>query len=375
MIHIEDRWEVERNDDGEIVVLFGTVMDVTHRVKSNLRLQKALAEIEHLRDQLQDENIYLKQEVRSAQRENRIIGDNPRFRNALMAAEKVAPTDVTVLILGETGTGKELIAREVHELSLRSERPLISVNCAALSSELIESELFGHEAGAFTGAEKQRKGRFELADAGTLFLDEIGDLPADVQAKILRVLQTGDFERLGGIESLQVDVRLITATNRDLKEMMGDGEFRADLYYRINNFPIEVPPLRERTDDILLLASHFVEKYASRLGKNITSIAPEMISRMRDMTWPGNVRQLEGFIQRAMIASSGPVLDYSEWDDLPTRAEETPDLDTIQQQHIVDVLDKCNWVIGGKNGAAVTLGMPASTLRSRMKKLGIDRPF
>ena len=373
MIYVEDRWEVERNEEGKIIEIFGTVMDVTNRVESNLKLKAAMAEIEQLRDRLQDENLYLKQQVRSAERHRRLIGENPQFTSALVAAERVAPTDVTVLILGETGTGKELIAREIHEQSERNERPLVSVNCAALSSELIESELFGHEAGAFTGADKKRKGRFELADGGTLFLDEIGDLPADVQAKILRALQTGEFERLGSMETLTVDVRLITATNRDLKSMVRDGEFRADLYYRINSFPILVPPLRERREDIPLLANHFVEKHAPMLGKRVNYISPDMIRRMQAMDWPGNVREMEGFMQRALIATTGPELDYRDESD-PAAAIAVQDLDTIQQEHIVSVLDRCNWVVGGDKGAATLLGVPPSTLRSRMKKLGIQRP-
>jgi transcriptional regulator with GAF, ATPase, and Fis domain len=330
-------------------------------------------EIERLKDQLQDENIYLRKEIRSAKRQHRLVGENEQFASAMTAAEKVAPTDVTVLILGETGTGKELIAREVHAQSTRSDSPLISVNCAALSSELIESELFGHEAGAFTGADKQRKGRFEIADAGTLFLDEIGDLPAEVQAKILRALQTGEFERLGGMETLKVDVRLITATNRNLQQMVAAGTFRADLFYRINSFPINVPALRERRDDIALLANHFVQKHAVRLGKRVQAIDPEMIRHMEAQSWPGNVRELEGFIQRALIAASGTVLNYS--DSEQGGGDQTvPDLDAIQQEHIVAVLDRCNWVVGGKKGAASLLGVPPSTLRSRMKKLGINRP-
>jgi transcriptional regulator with GAF, ATPase, and Fis domain len=304
-----------------------------------------------------------------------MVGENRLFLHALAAAEKVAPTDVPVLILGETGTGKELVAREIHENSERGSTPMISVNCAALSSDLIESELFGHEAGAFTGAHKRRKGRFELADGGTLFLDEIGDLSLAVQAKILRVLQLGEFERLGGMDTLKVDVRLITATHRNLNQMVQDGTFRADLYYRISSFPIEIPALRERKDDIPLLALHFVEKYAAGFGKAVNSIAPNMINRMCRMDWPGNVRQLESYVQRSLIAASGAILDYRDPEELNKFDAPTPNLDTIQQQHIVSVLEKCNWVIGGDKGAAVTLGVPPSTLRSRMKKLGIERPY
>ncbi len=381
-VYVQDRWATDLNEDGEIVRIVGTVMDVTARVESNSRLQKALVEIEQLKEKLEDENLYLKREVRTARRPDKIVGNDPQLLSALASAGRVAPTDVTVLILGETGTGKELIAREIHELSDRSEMPLVSVNCAALSVELIESELFGHESGAYTGAQKQRKGRFEIADNGTLFLDEIGDLSAAVQAKILRVLQSGEFERLGGTETLRVDVRLIAATHRDLQQMVDSGEFRSDLLYRINGFPIVLPPLRDRRDDIALLANFLVEKHAGHLGKNIESITPDMIVRLRQMNWPGNIRELEGYLQRALIAATGPVLDYIEADTADDQLVSMADLqslpvdgklDAVQREHIVRRLELCNWVIGGKNGAASSLGMPASTLRSKMKRLGITR--
>ncbi len=380
-VYVEDHWEFDRDQDGNVFRIFGTVKDVTERVLAEQELRQALEENRKLREQLQDENLYLRREFRTAQRARKIVGENARFRSALVAAEKAAPTDVTVLILGETGTGKELVAREIHELSERFEKPLVSVNCAALSTELIESELFGHEVGAFTGARNRQLGRFEIADGGTLFLDEIGDLSADVQAKILRVLQTGEFERLGGTETLQVDVRLIAATNRNLRRMIKDGEFRADLFFRINSFPIELPPLRERTDDIPALANFFVEKHGATLGKSFETIAPAMLARMHAMEWPGNVRELESFMIRAMLASSGPVLDYVEVEPVsavtavpPGRSAVSANFDVVQEQHIRQVLEHCDWVIGGASGAAQALGMPPSTLRSRMKRLGIERP-
>jgi PAS domain S-box-containing protein len=382
MVHVEDRTEVEHDDKNRVCRWFGTVQDVTNRVAARSSLESALDEVAALKDRLLDENLYLKREIRNTRRADKIIGENPQFRSVIVAAEKVAPTDVTVLILGETGTGKELIAREIHELSDRSQSPLISVNCAALSSELIESELFGHEAGAFTGAENQRIGRFELADKGTLFLDEIGDLSIDVQAKILRVLQTEDFERLGGVETLRVDVRVIAATNRNLGKMVETGEFRADLYYRINSFPIALPALRDRRSDISILTNFFVEKHAGHLAKEIDSVSQDMIHRLMQMDWPGNVRELESYVQRALIASTGPVLDYFEGGTANEQSALIDDreghsvvheLDAIQHQHITRVLDRCGWVIGGENGAAVRIGMPPSTLRSRMKRLGIRR--
>ncbi len=395
-VYIEECTEFDRNETGRIMRLFGTVQDVTERVEAEQELKRALAEIGKLRDQLQAENLFLKEEVRAAKGFETIIGDSPSLKSALVGAGRVAPTDVTVLILGETGTGKELVARSIHELSDRSSAPLISVNCAALSSDLIESELFGHEPGAFTGAQKQRKGRFELAHRGTLFLDEIGDLPPDVQAKLLRVLQAGEFERLGGTQTLRVDVRVIAATNRPLRTLVDRGEFRADLFFRINSFPIELPPLRERREDIPQLANHFVRKYAEALGKDIHAISAAMIRQLSEMAWPGNVRELEGYIQRALISTSGSLLDFKEPEsgsrernisdsalasgggadttNTTNGQPDTQDLRSMQRNHIRDVLVRCNWVIGGENGAAAILGIPPSSLRSRMKRLGIRRP-
>ncbi len=384
VIHIEDRAEVDRDEHGRIVRLFGTYQDVTERVITQRELERAVSEIEALKDRFQAENVVLREEARAAQSHQTMVGSSKALRAALATVRKVAPTDVTVLVLGETGTGKELVARALHEQSDRSEATLISVNCAALSSELIESELFGHEAGAFTGAHKQRRGRFELADRGTLFLDEIGDLPLGVQAKLLRVLQTGEFQRLGGNKTLHSDVRVIVATNRDLTSMIEREQFRADLFFRINNFPIELPPLRDRREDIPALAKHFVDKHAAQLGKRVSSISAETIQHLLKLPWPGNVRELEGYMQRALISSEGPVLHHIESSNgrptLQQSAERTSasvgasdDLAAMQRRHIEGVLERCNWVISGERGAATALGVPPSSLRSRMKRLGIRR--
>ena len=383
VIHIEDRAEVDRDEHGRVVRLFGTYQDVTERVLTQRELERAVGEVEALKDRLQAENVVLREEARAAQSHQTMVGSSKGLRAALATVRKVAPTDVTVLVLGETGTGKELVARALHEQSDRSDAPLISVNCAALSSELIESELFGHEAGAFTGASTQRRGRFELADRGTLFLDEIGDLPLGVQAKLLRVLQTGEFQRLGGNKTLHANVRVIVATNRDLASMIEREQFRADLFFRINNFPIELPPLRDRREDIPALAKHFVDKHAARLGKNVTSISADTVQHLLKLAWPGNIRELEGYVQRALISSEGPVLHHietaagrpvsqpEETEPAPTGAAD--DLAAMQRRHIVTVLERCNWVISGERGAAAALNIPPSSLRSRMKRLGIRR--
>jgi len=382
VLYLENRSTNDFDENGHTKRIFGTVHDVTERVKSKEKIESAFAEIEKLKDQLQEENLYLREEIRVAHGFDKIIGDSQKLKKALVAVEKVAPTDVTVMILGETGTGKELIAQAIHDLSGRKDNALISVNCAALSKDLIESELFGHEKGAFTGAYSQRKGRFELADGGTLFLDEIAELAGKLQAKLLRVLQTGDFERLGGSETLHADVRLIAATNRDLKRAVDIGEFRADLYYRITTFLIEMPPLRERREDIPALAEYLVRKHSKRMGKDIKSISARTIRHMTDQEWPGNVRELEGFIQRALISASGPVLDYSETYESkpefsaspdPVPADESADLRNVERQHILKVLKNTRWVIDGKLGAASKMSVPPSTLRSMMKRLGITR--
>ena len=296
----------------------------------------------------------------------------------LHKVEQVAATDATVLILGETGTGKELLARAVHQLSPRQDRPLVKVNCASLPANLIESELFGHEKGAFTGAVARRSGRCELAHRGTIFLDEIGDLPLDLQAKLLRVLQEGEFERLGDSRTIQIDVRVIAATNRDLKQAIASGELREDLYYRLNVFPLALPPLRERPEDIPLIVSHFVQKYSAKMGKRIEQIPTSVIETLQAYDWPGNVRELENIIERAVILATGSALELD--GALAANREEAvtiskgQTLQEVERQHILQNLEDTAWRIEGPGGAAVRLGLNPSTLRSRMKKLNLASP-
>lgn len=294
----------------------------------------------------------------------------------LKNVERVAPTDSTVLITGETGTGKELIARAVHNLSPRKDRPLVKVNCAAIPAGLIESELFGHEKGAFTGALTKKMGRFEVADKGTIFLDEIGDLPLDLQSKLLRVLQEGEFERVGGTQTFKVKVRVIAATNRDLAQQSNAGQYRPDLYYRLNVFPIHLPPLRERESDIPLLVQYFVRKFAANFGKKIDRIPERMMTALQRYPWPGNIRELEHVIERAVILSEGPELEPIEWlssSDGKAGPAKTHTLQEAERQHIVDVLEQTSWRVSGPKGAAAVLGLKPTTLEAKMKKLGIER--
>ncbi len=340
--------------------------DVTERVKA-----------EEQRRQLALERGYLLEELEMERNFGEIVGTAPGMRKLFRDIERVAGTDSTVLITGETGTGKELVARAIHRASGRKEKVLVKVNCAALSAGLIESELFGHEKGAFTGAIARRVGRFELASGGTIFLDEIGDLSAEVQAKLLRVLQEAEFERVGGMETLKVDVRVIAATNRDLERAVERGEFRADLFYRLNVFPLRVPPLRERSEDIPLLVSFLLRRYGAKLGKQFQAIAEEALQALTRYSWPGNVRELENVIERAAIVSQGDHLDLSEWLTQPaaaTRSRGALTLDEVQRLHIIEVLEHTGWRVSGPNGAARILGMEPSTLTSRMSKLGIKRP-
>lgn len=363
----------------EVRVLAELFTSFLQRVKSRRELDEALRDLNHATERLEAENVYLREEVELSHGFDDIIGKSRAVLRSLQQVEQVAPTKATVLVLGETGTGKELIARALHELSDRKDRPLVRVNCAALPANLVESELFGYEKGAFTGADSAKRGRFDLADESTLFLDEIGEIPIELQAKLLRVLQEGEFERLGGSETVKVDVRLVVATNRDLAEAVAEGSFRSDLYYRINTFPIMLPSLRERGDDIQLLAEHFVHLHSPRLGREIEEISAEMIRQLREYSWPGNVRELEGIVQRALISSQGPVLTLAE----PLIKEAEPariigttiaDLKLVERDHIVSVLEATNWKISGHSGAASQLGIPPSTLRSKMKKLSIERP-
>jgi formate hydrogenlyase transcriptional activator len=313
---------------------------------------------------------------RNPRRFEQIIGMSPALEAVLEQVEKVAPTDSTVLIQGETGTGKELIARATHNLSSRCGRPFIKLNCAAIPFDLLESELFGHEKGAFTGAIAQKIGRFEMADKGTLFLDEVGDIPPGLQPKLLRVLQEQEFERLGSTRTHQVDVRLVAATNRNLADMVKRNEFRSDLYYRLNVFPIPLPPLRARREDIPALVEHFAEIYARRMGKQIDQISSETMSELMAYAWPGNIRELQNFIERSVILSSGNVLQapFASLKAAPTtEAPEAVTLEEAERDHIRKTLDQTRWVVSGPNGAAARLGIKRSTLYFRMQKLGISR--
>ena len=318
------------------------------------------------------------EEIRSDR--DAMVGDSPALRHVLEQIAQVSTTDSTVLIQGETGTGKELVARAIHERSPRRERPLVKVNCAALPRDLVESELFGHEKGAFTGATQQRRGRFELADGGTLFLDEAGELPLEAQAKLLRVLQEREFDRVGGTRSLRTDVRVIAATNRDLHARVAAGGFRADLYYRLNVFPILVPALRERRDDIPGLVQHFAAKAARKLGRTLDGISPAFVERARAYDWPGNIRELENLVERAIIMSNGGVLDAVELflqappsGQAPSVAAGDATLEEMERAHIRRVLERTRWVIEGERGAARILGLNPSTLRGRLRKLGIRK--
>jgi formate hydrogenlyase transcriptional activator len=343
----------------------------------SLSIENALAfrDIEVLKNKLAGEKVYLEEEIRGTYNFGEIVGESPALRGALEQTATVAATDSTVLILGETGTGKELVARAIHDLSLRRERTFVKLNCAAIPSGLLESELFGHERGAFTGAIALKIGRFELAHQGTLFLDEVGDIPLELQPKLLRVLQEKEFERLGAARSVRVNVRLIAATNRDLAQMVEQGQFRRDLYYRINVFPITIPPLRERPGDISLLARHFTRKFARQLNKTIETIPSEAMSALERWQWPGNVRELENVIERAAILTRGtalqvPLADFKAA--LP--APDGPTLETAERDHILRTLRELNWVIGGPAGAAARLGLKRTTLQSKMRKLNITKP-
>jgi formate hydrogenlyase transcriptional activator len=336
--------------------------------------------IEQLKEKLEKEIIYLEEEIRSDRNFEEIVGESAALRRVLKQVETVAPTDSTVLVVGETGTGKELIARALHQLSPRHERTFVKLNCAAIPSGLLESELFGHEKGAFTGAIMQKIGRFELADQGTLFLDEVGDIPAELQPKLLRVLQEQEFERLGSTRTIRVNVRLLAATNRDLPRMVEDGQFRGDLFYRLNVFPIVLPPLRERRDDIPRLVRHLTQTFARRMGRRIETISADIMHALVQYSWPGNVRELENVIERAVILSPGKALQIPVSDLKPTAGPvpKATDADVTladaERQHILRVLRDAEWVLGGANGAATRLGMKRTTLQSKMKKLGIARP-
>ncbi len=346
-----------------------------------IAIENALAyrEIDALKNKLEDEKLYLEEEISSQFNFREIIGNSPSLKRALQAAQTVAATDSSVLIFGETGTGKELIARAIHKLSTRKDHTLVKVNCAAIPTGLLESEMFGHEKGAFTGAIEQRKGRFELAHKGTLFLDEIEDIPLDLQPKLLRVLQEQEFERLGSSRTITVDVRLVAATNADLSQLVAEKKFRSDLYYRLNVFPITLPPLRERTEDIPLLVHFFAQKFAQRMRKPIERIPTETVTSLTRYAWPGNIRELQNLIERAVILTRGTVLEVplaelKQNGKLVTDQNGTNALEAVEREHILRVLRETNWVIGGAAGAAARLGLPRTTLNNKMHKLGITRP-
>jgi formate hydrogenlyase transcriptional activator len=341
-----------------------------------LELRIALSEIKTMKDQLETENIYFRHENKMKHRFENIIGQSDGLKYVLYRAEQVAPANTTVLILGETGTGKDLIAAAIHNMSPRKERPLITVNCAALPGNLIESELFGREKGAFTGADTRRVGRFEVAHGSTLCLDEIGELPLELQVKLLRVIQHNEFERLGSSQTIKVDVRIVATTNRDLEEEIRKGRFRQDLYYRLNVFPITVPPLRQRKEDIPLMVEVFIERYSRKLGKQITSIQKEALKAFQDYPWPGNIRELESIIERAVILCPGPVFQLADKLEIssPSLSSAMRTLEETERNQILEILSETQWRIEGKDGAAAILGLHPSTLRARMHKLGIIRP-
>jgi formate hydrogenlyase transcriptional activator len=332
--------------------------------------------MEQEKARLEVQNVYLQEEIKGSHNFEELIGSSTSLKKVLNNVERVAPTDSTVLITGETGTGKELIARAIHNLSPRKNKPLVKVNCAAIPAGLIESELFGHEKGAFTGALMKKMGRFEVADKGTIFLDEIGELPLDLQSKLLRILQEGEFERVGGTQTFKVNVRVIAATNRNLEQLSKTGQYRPDLYYRLNVFPIQLPALRERIGDIPLLAQYCVRKFAANLGKKLERIPERMIAALQRYQWPGNIRELEHVIERAVILSDGPELEPIDWlspSDHKSSVVRTMTLEEMERQHILDVLEHTNWRVSGDKGAAVILGLKPTTLEARMKKLGIER--
>jgi PAS domain S-box-containing protein len=376
------------DDNGTPLFLHGVAFDITERKRAEEATLAAYEEIRRLKDRLHADNVYLQEEIKRKCNFGEIVGHSAAIQKVLDQVEQVAGTSATVLLLGETGTGKELLARAIHSISPRRARPMLMVNCAALPATLVESELFGREKGAFTGAFARQIGRFEQADGSTLFLDEIGELPLEVQVKLLRVLQHGQFERLGSTRTLSADVRIIAASNRDLETMVTEGRFREDLFYRLNVFPIRLPPLRERPEDIPSLVWAFLNEFGRTMGKTIDSIPHATMEALRRHSWPGNIRELRNVIERAVILAQGSVLHV----ELPSRSnataiapalsreveeEETPaaelTLDEMQRRHILAVLQKTGWRVSGKNGAAAILGLKPTTLESKMAKLGIKR--
>jgi transcriptional regulator with GAF, ATPase, and Fis domain len=398
ILHLNGRWIYRKEDKSPLIFL--SIVDVTDReyyrrgleglVDKRMReliaareeaeerkqaAEQAVIEIKALKDQLEAERAYLQDEIKLEYNHENMIGQSDRLKHALHKIAQIAGSNTTVLVLGETGTGKELVARAVHSGSLRKHRALIKVNCATLPANLIESELFGHEKGAFTGSHARHLGRFEVADGATLFLDEIGELPLDLQAKLLRVIQDGEFERLGSSQTLRVDTRIIAATNRDLEAEVRKGTFREDLWYRLNIFPITVPALRDRLEDIPLLVEFFVKKIAKRMGKTIEFISASVMHTLQNYHWPGNIRELENVLERAVINSSGPKLRLV--DELTTPRKDVSTgaktLEAVEREYIVRVLEETQWKVSGANSAAEILGLDRSTLRARMRKLNIEK--
>ncbi|WP_282131651.1 sigma-54 interaction domain-containing protein [Pseudoalteromonas aliena] len=362
---------VYQND--ELIGAVAVFRDISLQQQTQNALQEALTQVKHLSEQLKDENNYLIAELNEDWQDSGLVGQSHIFQTMLDQIKLVSETDSTVLILGENGTGKELVARNLYRLSKRSEQAFIKVNCAAFTPSLLESELFGHEKGAFTGANERRKGRFELADKGTLFLDEIAELPLEAQSKLLRVLQEQEFERVGGSNTLKVSIRVIAATNRNLWEMVQKGTFRIDLYYRLNVFPIKVPSLKDRKEDIPYLCANLIAQLNKRLGKHLKGLSKKAMTQLQAYNWPGNIRELQNVLEREAILSNQAVLQLSQ----PLQAggevviNPSLTLDEAQKQHITTVLALSHWQISGDKGAAVKLGLPESTLRSKMRKLGI----
>lgn len=354
------------------------VQEIAVRKDTEESLRLAFMEIKELKDRLLAENIYLQHEVARKFNFGEIIGQSSAISQVFDKIEQIAPQNTTVLLQGETGCGKGVVARAIHARSLRKDRPMVTINCTALPANLIESELFGREKGAFTGASARQMGRFELADGGTIFLDEIGEMPMDLQCKLLRVIQDGEFERLGSPRTIKVDVRIIAASNRNLEEEIKNGSFREDLYYRLNVFPITIPPLRARKEDIRLLVDFFVAKFNKKIGRRIETIPKEALEALENYDWPGNVRELESVIERATIISTGPSLRVLDHFNASLKANEPAGSDVkalaeLEHDHILQVLRKTNWRVEGKNGAAAILDINPSTLRARMRKLGIQR--
>jgi transcriptional regulator with PAS, ATPase and Fis domain len=359
----------------------GAGIDVTEQWEARAKLEKAFEEIKHLKDQLQNENVALREEIDKASMFEEIVGTSPPLQTVLSRISKVAPTDSSVLITGETGTGKELIARAIHRRSHRSSRAFVSVNCAAIPRDLIASELFGHEKGAFTGATQRRLGRFELAEGGTIFLDEIGELPSETQIALLRVLQEHEFERVGGTRSIRTDVRVIAATNRDLEAAIAAGMFRSDLFYRLNVFPIEMPPLRQRRGDIPLLVEYFIDRYARKAGKNFQSVSKRSLDLLQSYAWPGNIRELQNVIERSVIVCETENFSVDEsWisrqpptTELDSRIDISKELSSREKAIIEPALSECEGRVYGPSGAAAKLGMPRSTLESKIRSLKINK--